>query len=354
MAARLDDAPEIISMARTLKLDPRMGSVQEILSYCRNRVQSWAKGAPEVCSIDDLEKLVCRKLNLVIEHVWSDADLDAIIKKYVKLGEAAFSSLKFQLDDDTFATSMERYNVKAGAHDRYVAVIDCRGDKAARRFFTRWHEIAHLLTLVGQLELPFHRSTTEQNPIERLMDAIAGEVGFFGPIFEPALHAELSDTGCLTFSGVERVRAAIQSDASYAATLIACFKRSPQPMVCLEVGPGYKKGEKLQMRSRQMSFFPVAAPVIRLRALKSTSNSVAKEVSFLIHQNMQIPAESLVAKHFADTEGQDSSNELSGREDLLIWKHSDGTTLGEGPLRVHARRIAGVLTALIQRMDSNA
>ena len=62
---------------------------------------------------------------------------------------------------------MKRKNVADDAPDRFVAVIDCRGSKLARRFFTRWHEIAHRLTThadQGATE-PAYRS--EQDPIER-------------------------------------------------------------------------------------------------------------------------------------------------------------------------------------------
>ena len=60
-----------------------------------------------------------------------------------------------------------------------MAVIDCRGGKLARRFFTRWHEIAHRLTTHADRgdEEPAYRS--EHDPIERMMDEIAGHVGFY-------------------------------------------------------------------------------------------------------------------------------------------------------------------------------
>jgi hypothetical protein len=354
MAQKLDDASDVISLTRALKLDPRKGSVQEILRFCNERIAKWVNTAGGVSTIGELEKLVCRRLHLVMEEVWSDEDLTGIIRKYVGMGEAAFASLGFQLNEDTFATLMERHQVRAGAPDRYVAVIDCRGVKAARRFFTRWHEIAHLLTLVDQLELPFHRSTTEQNPTERLMDVIAGEVGFYNPIFEPVLMAELAGTGHLTFVCVERVRAAACPDASYAASLIACVKRVPHPVVHLEVGAGLKKEEAARLRSGQLDIFPTPNPVAKLRALKSSSNPTARKFGFVIHQNMQIPSASTIARHFAESDGVEMTGGVVGQEDLAIWTHSNGVPIGEGQVRVQARRIAGVLNALVQPLDRNA
>src|SRR5207248_171527 len=111
------------------------------------------------------------------------------------------------LDDSTFATTYARNHVRRGGR-KYVAFVDCRTQgKAARRFFTRWHEIAHLLTLTKQLVLPFHRSAGDESAEERLMDVIAGEVAFHSSLFQPVLDGELQQLGRLTFAGIERVRA---------------------------------------------------------------------------------------------------------------------------------------------------
>ena len=67
--------------------------------------------------------------------------------------------------------------------------------QALRRFFTLWHEIAHLLTLTHKLEPPFHRSADVPCPLERLMDIIAGEIAFYDPIFVPQLVAEIQRSG---------------------------------------------------------------------------------------------------------------------------------------------------------------
>ena len=71
----------------------------------------------------DLEKLVCEKLNLVIEHVWSDDDLDKLIKRYVDESDFVFAYLKKDLDESTFATLIRRRSINPKAEDRYVAII---------------------------------------------------------------------------------------------------------------------------------------------------------------------------------------------------------------------------------------
>lgn len=250
-----------------------------------------------------------------------------------------------------FAALMEREHVKPGASDRYVAVIDCRGEKAARRYFTRWHEIAHLLTLVKQLELPFHRSKeTKQDPIERLMDTIAGDVGFFEPLFKPALQAELAQTGLLTFDGVQRIRDRMCPNASFQSVLIACTNRSPIPTITLETKMAYKKAEAAELHSTQLQMFVATKPKPKLRAVVSTQNLAARDARFIIHRNMTIPAASLVAKHFEETEEPQNARLIArGKEDLSIWRHSDGDPVGCGTIHIEAKRTGTSLVALIQR-----
>lgn len=351
---KLEAEPEIISMALALKLDPQLGSVKEILNLCRAKIAKIAAKFGNLATLDELQSAVAAQLSVVFEEVWSDDDLTAVVKKYVAMGEFVFADLPNQLDQDTFASLIEREQVNAGAPDRYIAVIDCRGDKAARRYFTRWHEIAHILTFVKQLELPFirHRSTkTHEDPIERLMDTIAGDVGFFDPLFTPALREELAKSRFLTFDGIQRVRDRMCPIASYQAALIACTSRSPIPTVVLQAEMAYKKCEEQAVRSQQMQMFGAPPPKPKLRAVASTQNPAARSAGFIIHRNMAIPAASLIAKHFEQTGKTAQTNEFaSGEEELSIWRHSDGKAIGFGPAHIECRWIGTNLTAILQQL----
>src|SRR5262249_17052748 len=108
-------------------------------------------------------------------------------------------------------------------------------------FFTRWHEIAHRLTTHadgGDTE-PGYRS--EHDPIERLMDEIAGHVGFYGPIFDPAYKQASFEKAHLTFNMVEAIIGAAFPAASFQATLFACARRLTTPVVYLEAMLAHKK-----------------------------------------------------------------------------------------------------------------
>ena len=318
--SKLDKERDIIQIAAGLQVDWQKNAVQNIISLCHGKISKWLKGVGRINSIQDLEVLVCGKLKLVFEEVWDDEQLTAVIRKYVKMGEAIFATLKDDLNDQTFATLIERRKIDGKSKDRYIAVIDCRGTKGIRRFFTRWHEIAHLLTLQGQLELPLHRSTTEKTPTERLMDKIAGEVGFYEPIFRPILEQEIAKDGNLKFETVDRIRQRFCPEASHQATLNACINKIDTAVLLITVGLGLKKEEERQLQSSQAEMFPVAHPERKLRVLTVAKSSSARGTKLQIHQNMQVPEKSLLFQLFFNAD----DNEAIGIENLSLWRHSAG------------------------------
>lgn len=341
----LNAAMEVSDLAFALGLRATAHPAERIIRHCIEQVEDWVSEAGGVSNITDLEKLICRKKNLVIVEIWSDDDLSRTIQKYVhELGEKGFASLAYQFEaDDAYGCLMERHNIKRSARDRYVAFIDCRGKKSQRRFFTRWHEIAHALTLVGQLELPLNRGA-EDHPIEKLMDNIAGEVGFYPPLFQPALHAELGRSGALTFAGVERVKSHGFSDASFQASLITCVKRTPTPLMWLQGKLNYKKCELAALHGRHHG---ARKPQAKLRAVRVAPNAAARKSGFFIPQNLRIPEESIIYQHHVDTEGFESSGGVDGREGLEIWQ-SHGKSVGYGEIHVEVRRVLGTMLALIR------
>lgn len=345
---KLDREQEIITLAAGLSVDWQQNAVENIIALCHEKISKWLKGHSKILSISELEKLVCEKVKLVFEEVWTDDDLKKVIRKYVQLGEPIFATLTHDLDNETFATLIERRKIDAASQDRYVAVVDCRGVKSTKKFFTRWHEIAHLLTLQGQLELPLHRSTSNKTPTERLMDVIAGEIGFYEPIFNPLLAEEASKDAGLTFETVERIRLRFCPEASFHSTLNACAKRWKSPALVMTVGLGYKKEEERQIKSRQQELLPVPVPKAKLRVLSVAPNEFAVAGRLRIHRNMQVPSSSLLHQLFFE-ESKFPNNETNGRENLRTWRHSDGIPLANVEVLMQARRMQNSLVVLVRR-----
>lgn len=262
-------------------------------------------------------------------------------------GDGVFASLPQQLDEGTYGTLMRR-SVGPEARDRFVAVIDCRGEKSLRRSFSRWHEIAHALTLGPQvqLEFPFHRSTDKKPPKERLMDQIAAIVGFWSPLFRPLLLEELCGNGRLCFEVVERVRQRFTDKASFQATLIACVREAPLPVIYLEAKYGLKKHEQRFVESGQGVLFGGVLPEPKLRVPIVIANAEARKAELEMHQNMEVPAGPLIASLF-NPEGAAEDNEVKGMENLSLWMHSDGTTLADRNVCLEARLFKGEAFGLV-------
>ena len=343
---RMSDEPAIIQMASELELDWQRDPVREIIAYCVRKIAGWVKGFGPVRTIADLEAQLCERLQLVFEEVWTDEDLDRVIRKYVGLGEAVFANLRDQFDDDTYATLFERRQVTGDASDRYVAVIDCRGGKGNRRFFTKWHEMAHLLTMTRQLELPFHRST-DRCPVERLMDKIAAEIGFYDPIFRPAVEEAVRQADMLTFEVVEQIRQEHCPDASFQATLIACAKRAPVPAIYVEAKMAYKKHEEARLRSNQLELIPLDRPQPMLRARVAVPNESVNGTGLRVDRNMRVPENSVIHSLWATGGGLDAFYDADAVESLRDWKHSNGDAVGDLDVRVEARLVPGKVIALV-------
>jgi hypothetical protein len=340
----LDRDPQVIQLASELGLDWKDHPFDNIVRYCAKKIATWIKPFESAITIDTIQRIVCSKLGLVFEEFRSSTELEQIIKKYVALGDGAFRTLRDDFSNPAvYATLMRRANPDSRAHDHYVAVIDCRGMTEARRAFSKWHEIAHLLTLKRQLQFPCHRSTTSRNPMERLMDAIAGEIGFYQPLFEPLLRREIKRTGGLTFGAVEAIRQQFCPNASFHSTLIACAKLHRKPTICLEAGICLKNSEQVQLDSAQIELFSQRKPPHKLRVLKAVPNGAARTRKLGIHYHMAVPDSSAVYHAFHSWNGTD----VSASENLALWRHSDGNSLVSADVTIEARRVGDTVIALL-------
>ncbi|KAA5538592.1 hypothetical protein FYK55_27280 [Roseiconus nitratireducens] len=320
--------------------------VDRILNYCRQRIDTWVDQSGGVESVEALESLVTRQLQMVFEEIHSDDDWDRLTDVYARgKKEFVFAGMRTKFDDEndpTYGALVQRRNAGDDDPDRFVAVIDCRESKLARRFFTRWHEIAHRLTTHADMLEPAYRS--EQDPIERLMDEIAGQVGFYEPLFNPAFQKAMHGQRHLTFGGIESVIENAFPAASFQATLFACFRRIETPVVYLEATLGHKK--EVRRKLATPSLFNDATPSGELRAVKVLQNKAAQNARFTIPTNMRVPVGSLIHRLF-DAEPQADG---SAQEDLNHWE-SQGRSLEACPVVVEARKVPDRVIATVQPLN---
>ena len=338
--------PEILAMARGLKVSGKVDPIDGIIEYCLRKVKSWMEDVEGIEDVASLETLVTQRLRIVIHEIWSDADLASLQNEYLAKGEPGIAmSLEAELSGINYATLFERMEgITARSTDRYVAFVDCRTDeKAQRRFFTRWHEIAHVLTLYKQLELPLHRSYRMDNneAEERLMDKIASRVGFFPSLFDPLAGSITNNGADLTFDMAEQVIAEYAPDASFDATLNALLRIAKTPVLKLKMDMAFKESEK-RMLAGGSFLIPEARPTPKLRVVESLGNQKAREAGVRIHRNMRVPQHSIIAR----TYGSPLSTGFAD-EDMEWWTSSRGGALPKRSVRVESRYIGERLFALV-------
>lgn len=338
---------EILELAEQLGVQAA-APIEGILDFCRRRIDGWVAQAGSVADIDKLESLVTQRLQMVFEEIRTDADFDRLTDQYARgKRDPVFATMRFRFDDGenpTYGALIQRRNVTPDAPDRFVAVIDCRGSKLARRFFTRWHEIAHRLTTHadGGATEPGYRS--EHDPIERLMDEIAGHIGFYDPIFHPAFQQASEGSPLLTFGTVEAVVSRAFPTASFQATLIACTRRLPTPVIYLEAALAHKKEVKRKLVTR--SLFDDGPPPGQLRAVTVIPNQAAQQEGFFIPTNMRVPADSVIHRMFE----ADPLMDANGEEDLSQWE-SQGKRLESRAVVVEARKVPDRVLAIVQPVE---
>lgn len=345
--SRWDHAPEIIDLAGELGVGAG-APVEGILDHCRRRIDGWVSEAGGVTDIEALEVLVMKRLQMVFEEIRTDEDFDRLTQVYAReKREYVFATMRSKFDDEanpTYGALVLRRNATSDSPDRYVAVIDCRGSKLARRFFTRWHEIAHRLTTHadGGATEPGYRS--EHDPIERMMDEIAGHVGFYEPIFDPAFRQASEGKPLLTFGTVETIISESFPTASFQATLFACARRVTTPVVYLEAALAHKKEVKRRLQTPSM--FGDDPPPGQLRAVKVIPNKEAQTEGFTIPTNMQVPPGTVIHRLF-DAEPQSSDD---AKEDLSQWE-SKGKSLEARAVVVEGRKVADRVIAIVQPVE---
>ncbi len=92
----------------------------------------------------------------------------------------------------------------------------------------------------------------EHDPVERLMDEIAGHVGFYEPIFHPEVQKASKGKRRLSFSTVEMIITSAFPAASFRATLFACTRRLRTPVVYLEAALAHKKEVKRRLQAPRL------------------------------------------------------------------------------------------------------
>jgi hypothetical protein len=312
MAGRLKNSVSVWKLARDLGIAGSEDPIAAVIKFCERRVKKVLETFPECRTLNELLDCVAAKLGTIFEIVTTDEDLRKIKKKYVLKGEKIFAGLDKELSEDVFAITYRRNN-REGWEPEFVSVIDARGSKAVRAYFTKWHELAHLLTLTDQLRLSFRRTHVAKNfnsPEEALMELIAGHFGFYGPFIKPRIG------GTISFEAIEALRHEVCPEASQQSALIGIVKAWPHPCLLLNARLAARKGAALQR-----NLFARNDSTASLRAVHVTINEPARQMDLAIYENMRVPETSIIYRVFQGMPHGDAVENLSS------WETSKGFRL---------------------------
>jgi hypothetical protein len=327
MSQKLAASFQIQNLAGDLGLDTKKNPVTAILKYCDERVKDYMSQLGDCSSLLEMLDWLAGMLSTSFEIIRNDNDLQEIKKKYLYNNESIFAKLDDYLSGDQDFGVTFRLQHREEWESQYVSIIDCRGDKAARAYFTKWHEVAHLLTLTKQMRLSFrrtHSSSGSNDPEERLMDVLAGRFGFYPPI----THQRIEDQ--ISFASIDALRRQLCPEASQQSCLINFSKFWPSPCVLVRAEMGLKKREEAQLN--QGGFFFHDGPPPSLRAIRVTCNDAAREIGFVVFPNMRVPENSVIYRTFKNGILYDEA-----QEDLSSWEASDGRKLPKQIIIVKTR-----------------
>jgi len=340
---KLNNSKIIQKIASELGLKRYRDGQNAIREFCIQEVENIKTQFGLIDNLSKLLEVVSSFLRIRFEEVNDDNDIEAISKKYLAQGELKFADLSRELDASTDAVMICLMKDKVW---RYSAVIDCRGYKKFRAYFTKWHEVAHILTRSPQTFL-FHRTPYfKRDPEEILVDRIAGDLAFYTPLFLPELLARTKTTKRLTFDIIEEIREIVCQGASREATIRGAISRAPFPQLMVIADYGLKKSEEKELSSNQGLLFTEGNGQFlpKLRAVDVIVNKPALNIGLCIHKNMEVPQESIIRKAYEES----SPNEIyHNRENLSWWKHSRGGQLNNICVDVEVTKIGRRVYAFI-------
>ena|SRR5256885_4789247 len=335
MTKTLNNSLQIWTLAKDLDLNPKEDPIAAIVQYCVQCLRAFLAEFP--CkTLSELLKVAEAKLDTKFIDIHSDEDLHRVRDEFVRKGEEQFKLLEKYLGEQVYAITFLRLNPKKGDR-RYVSVIDCRGEKGWRAYFSRWHELAHLLTLTSQMRLRFCRSHAEsdlKDPEEKLMDVIAGEIGFLPEITKHHID------GSISFAKLDELREVLCPEASFQSCLYGFSRIWPEPCCLIETGLGYKKSEEARLTQNLFDFCD--SPTEKFRVLHVHSNKKARASAIFVPKYMRVPETSVIYKIF-----QDGLSDGEAVEDLCWWESSNGKCLDSRTVFVQARRSGDRVFALI-------
>ena len=277
---------------------------------------------------EEIATVLAAHFSVHFEEVRGPVDIDLLENNYLRQKrELGFGRLREELEDPHVDALLFR-RMRAQPHDpdKWVAVLNLQLTDA-KAYWDRFHEITHRAAEPAQRVLPFRRHRVERtNPVERLIDTIAGEFAFYAPLFQPLVNVA-QENHRLTFATVKNLQDAYAPSSSLLAATNAVVRYWPAPAMVVTASMNGRKSDPKKDRA--------------LRVTMQTRSSAAKEVRLSCFPNMRVPMSSPIFVAFAE------KRNVEGLENLGAWTTSSGNSLPTIQVFTSAICLGKVIYALI-------
>lgn len=335
MTGRLNQSLMIRTLAADLGLRSSTDPVGAISKYCHKKVSQFLSSLPGCSDPQALLDCVANKAGTEFREIHCDDDLSAARAEFLNKKEMGFVRIHEELNGTVLGITLRRLNAQPWELP-YISIIDCRGENKIRSYYTKWHELVHLLVLTDQTRLVFRRTHVEvqsKSPEESLVDVIAGSFAFY-----PAIVRE-HGRGEISFEKIESVRAVVFPEASQQSALLGIFKSWPSACILVEARLAHRVGEG---PGPQQSFSFKNHPIPELRAVHANVNDEANKAGVRVIPRFRVPRESVIHKVFTERIPYSEST-----EELSSWTSTAGERWQGGSVLVKARLRGDAVQALL-------
>lgn len=348
----LSQDPRVAALARDLGLPGQGDCLTHLTQFALRKIDQIFRRWPEpIDSLDVLLQVVASRLSVCIEYIRTDSDLDRIARDRAAYSLTLRETLQCEFVRGNSEGNLIEHREPQPGDRRYLAIVDARGDRAVRAYFTAWHEMSHVLTTPSQLEFKLYRRTPAaeeiwKDPVESAIDHIAGTIAFYEPIFRPALAQAVLSTGRITIEAIERARDAVTPSASLYSAILAALRIWPEPLCFVRAEPRLKPAEQRKLSSLQQDLELGLEPEIirpKLRLVDVIPNDRARSSRLKLHAHLRVPASSVISR----VHQEQLNSEHEAFENQASWERSEDGPLPTATLRVTATRRGGSVYGLV-------